>query len=189
MMDEKRARDLAHAYGTIEGRTPLGKRRDDEYNGRHWEDMKWGITLQLIAAIPDAAIAVAMKRMPLDAEGEATAVVAAVDEQALYVVECTTLSSLSSGPTNLVPTVKARRIPLDPSTGRVSIFTTFGSSFSGKPLHENQWTFEIGSETLTFESERVADHVGDAEEQFARAVAKALGYDLPAAGDAQALAA
>lgn len=187
-MDERRARDLARAYGSIEGRTPSGKRRDEEYSGRHQDDMKYAIALQLMATVPDAAEALALKRQPLASEGEATAVVVAVDERALYVVECTALSP-PSAPRSPIPTIQTERISLDPSAGRVSVATTFGSSFSGKPLYKNRWTFEIGGASLAFESERIADSGGDDEERFARALAKALGYSLPGSCDPDALAA
>lgn len=146
------------------------------------------MALQLIATVPDAAVAVALKRQPLDPEGETTAVVTAVDERALYVVECTALSP-PSAPRAPIPTIKTSRVPLDPSADTVSIATTFGSSFSGRPLHSNRWTFEVGGESLSFESERVADSAGDDEERFAHALATALGYDLPDSGDMQALVA
>lgn len=187
-MEDRRARELAYTYGSIEGRTPCGKRRDDEYNGRQCDDMKYAMTLQLMATVPDAAAAVALKRQPLDPEGETTAVVVAVDERALYVVECTALS-LPSGSGTPLPTIETSRIPLNPSADTVSIATTFEPSFSGRPLYNNRWTFEVGGESLSFESERVIDSVGDDEERFAHALAKALRYDLPGSGETQALVA
>lgn len=187
-MDERRARELAYAYGSIEAQTPCGKRRDDDYSGRHYEAMKYALALQLMATVPDAAVAVALKRQPVDPEGEPTAVVAAVDDRALYVVECAVLSPASAA-SSPIPTIETSRIPLDPSACRVSIATTLGSSFSGRRLHNNRWTFELGDESLSFESERDTDSAGDAEERFARALAKALRYDVPESGDTQALVA
>jgi len=188
-MDERRAQQLAYTYASIEGRTPCGKRRDDEYNGRHYDEMKYAMALQLRATVLDSATAVALTRQPRDPEGETTAVVAAVDERAMYVVECTALSP-PSGPRALNATITTSRIPLDPGASAVTIATTFGSSFSGRPLHRNRWTFEVGGELLSFDSELVADSTGDEQEKFARALAKALGYDLPdspASGETQAL--
>lgn len=78
-MDENRARLLAIEYGEIEARTPSDNRRDDEYGGRHSDPMLYAIGQQLIATIPDTADAVALRRLPRDPEGEAKAVVAAVD--------------------------------------------------------------------------------------------------------------
>lgn len=178
-MNEKRARELAYTYSTIEAGTPCGMRRDDEYRGRHSEEMKYGVVLQLVATVPDAAVAAAVIQQSPDPGGEKTAVVAAVDERALYLLECTALSP-PSAPSSPVPTVRTRRLPLDPRAWRVSITTTFRSSFSGRPLHQNLWTFEIGGETLIFESEFADDSAGDDNERFARALATALGYELDA---------